>query len=146
MSINWLDIKNNYVNGIEQDGKRVYPTLRELAEKHDIGLRTLATHSKKEDWQSEREIVSNKIATKEQQKTIEQISDKGVKFDLESFNIAQATQDRIKLLLASTETKVSEACMLIRAMKDNQAIAKASLGENPSQENHTIKVEIVSTD
>ena len=139
-SIPWSDIKNEYVRGIEREGKRVYPTQRELAEKYDINGSTIAIRCKKEDWLSERQIVSSKIQAKSEQKTIEQISNKGVDFDLKCFTQAQQIRDLIQAKLTD-ELKPQELAALVKALKDNQSYAKEALGES-GQETEKIIIEI----
>lgn len=140
--IPWIDIKKDYVVGIDVDGKRTYPTQRELAEKYSVSPTSLANHCKKEDWLSERQIICSKIGAKVEQKTIEQISSKGVDFDLKCFKQAQSIQELIEKLIDST-LKPQEIALLVKALKDNQAYAKEALGENPTQEQQRIIVEVV---
>jgi len=140
--IDWDKIKSDYISGDKQNGIRAYPTFRELGQKYTIAFTTICTRAKREDWSSERQIVSNKIVQRRSEKTIEQISDKGVKFDLESFRIAEATQQKLKILLNKEDIKISEGCILIKALKDNQSFAKEALGET-STEKETI---IISPD
>ena len=139
----WQDIKKDYVNGIKKDGHRIYPSFRELEAKYGTAFNTISIRAKKEDWLSERQIVVNKIEQNRTEKTIEQISNKGVDFDLKSFTISQAEQDTLKELLSDPNIKVSERCMLIKALKDLQVFAKAALGENSSEEQVKIIVERV---
>jgi len=133
--IPWDDIKKEYTIGIEQDGKKVYPTLRELAAKYQIDLSGLSHRSKKEDWLSERQIISNKIHQRIQQKTIEQISDKGVDFDLKCFEDAQELRRKQRELLDSIEPgdpyAIKKLCAIGQGIKIAQDLGKNALGEQP---------------
>lgn len=142
-AIPWAKIKKDYVVGHEKDGRLTYPSQRELAAKYQVDPSTIAMHCKREDWLSERQIVSSKIQAKSEQKTIEQISDKGVDFDLKCFKQAQNIQQIIEKKI-SDASKPQEIAMLVRALKDNQSYAKEALGENTTTDNQQkIVVEIV---
>ena len=141
-SIPWSDIKNEYVRGIERDGKWLYPTQRELAEKYNVDPSNLALHCKQEDWLSERQIFTSKIQAKSEQKQVEQISNKGVDFDLKCFKQAQSIRELIESKLTD-ELKPNELALLVKALKDNQSYAKEALGEGITQEEQKIIIEIV---
>lgn len=141
-SIPWREIKKAYVTGIEKEGLRVYPTQRELAETFQVDPSTIALHCKREDWLSERQIISSKIQAKSEQKTIEQISDKGVDFDVKCFKQAQSIRELIENKITE-ELKPQEIAMLVKALKDNQAYAKEALGEGTVQDDQKIVIEIV---
>lgn len=67
MAVDWLKIKNDYINGLG--------SYRKLAEQYGVPVRTLAKHAKDEKWQEARKVHCNNIATSTQQKTAEKISD-----------------------------------------------------------------------
>lgn len=67
MAVDWLAIRNDYING--------GGSYRKLAEKYGVPLRTIAKHAKDEDWQTAREEQRNNVATVLQQETQEKISD-----------------------------------------------------------------------
>ena len=133
-SIPWSDIKKKYVQGVVKDGERVYPTQKELAENYQVDTATMSRKCSKEDWDSERQIFINKLSIKCQEKTIEQISDKGVDFDMECFKQAQRIQKKIELYLEKinedTAIKPTDLAALVKALKDNQSYAKEALGES----------------
>jgi len=66
-NVNWLKIKNEYING--------NISYRKLAEKYKVSLPTIAKRAKQEDWQSLRDGQYNKNCTKTIQKTAEKIVD-----------------------------------------------------------------------
>jgi hypothetical protein len=146
-SIPWNEIKNDYVNGTEVEGKRTYPTLRELAEKYEIDLSGIGTRCKKEDWKSERQIVSNKIQTATKQKTIEQISDKGVDFDLKCFEDALLLRKKQRELMENIKPDdtyaIKKLLTLGQGLKIAQELAKEALGEGIVQDDQKITIEIV---
>ena len=67
MAVDWLAIRNDYING--------GGSYRKMAEKYSVPLRTIAHRAKEEKWQELKEAHCNSIATALQQKTEEKISD-----------------------------------------------------------------------
>ena len=55
MAVDWLKIKNDYINGLG--------SYRKLAAQYNVPLRTIAKHAKDEDWQKAKEANCNSIAT-----------------------------------------------------------------------------------
>lgn len=66
--INWLKIRNEYING--------NISYRKLAEKYSVSFNTLQYRAKKEKWFEERKRQHDKITTKSRQKTAEKIAEK----------------------------------------------------------------------
>ncbi|RLD13646.1 MAG: hypothetical protein DRI28_05470 [Caldiserica bacterium] len=125
--IPWDEIKKKYVVGIEKDGRRIYPTYEELAKEYNISFDYLRRKGSKEGWREQREIISNKIVTRESQKVIEEISDKGVEFDLKCFQIAKEAVEKIESFLKESNKK--EINSLLSALQKAQEIGKNALGE-----------------
>ena len=67
MAVDWLAIKNDYING--------GGSYRQLSGKYSVPLRTIAQHAKDEEWQLAKEQHRNSIATALRQKAEEKISD-----------------------------------------------------------------------
>lgn len=140
--IDWDSIRNDYINGTEVDGKRIYPSTTDLSKKYNIDRGQLGRKSSKEGWLEKRQILVNKISTRCQQKTIEQVSNKGVDFDLKCFNDSEGI--RTKLIEQFNKTdKPQELAILVKALKDNQSYAKEALGESPSDMAQELKITIV---
>jgi len=139
--IPWQDIKRDYTLGIEEHGKRIYPSLRQLADKYKTPFQTIGNRCTKEDWLSERQIISNKIRQTKTKKVIEEISDTGVEFDLKCFEDAKTNREKIQNLIKE-KTEPKEIALLISSLKTNQSYAKEALGET-STEKETI---IISPD
>jgi hypothetical protein len=73
----WEQIKADYIFGIEQDGQRIYPSIRELARRYKIGSKdTILRHIQKEGWNKEREKYRDRIRTESGQKVVQKITDK----------------------------------------------------------------------
>lgn len=71
MAVDWLKIRNDYING--------GGSYRKLAEKYGVPLRTIALRGKEENWTELREKQQNEVATKLQQKTAEVVAQKEAK-------------------------------------------------------------------
>lgn len=67
MAVDWLKIKNDYING--------GGSYRKLAEKYGVPFSVLKDHAVKERWAEAKEHHTNKIRTNTEQKTVEKISD-----------------------------------------------------------------------
>ena len=67
MSVDWLKIKNEYVNG--------NISYRKLAEKHGVSASALMQKAAKEKWAEEKEHQQSKTEAKTKQKTEDKISD-----------------------------------------------------------------------
>ena len=144
---NWEEIAKDYIEGIVlADGKRKYPTQREIADKYGITPALIGRHAKAEQWLVKREIFDSKVAEIRQQKKAETISDEGSAFDLKCFNISQEAADRVNEMLQQAE-KPAEVSMLTQALKNLQAVGKAALGDKEGhQDGLTIKVSVNDAD
>lgn len=67
MSVDWLEIRNDYING--------GGSYRKIAEKYGVPFGTLKDIAVKEKWAEAKEQNTNKIRTKTEQKTQEKISE-----------------------------------------------------------------------
>lgn len=67
MAVDWLKIRNDYING--------GGSYRKLAEKYGVNKDSIATRAKTENWKSQRNAQTDKTQTKTIQKTEEKISD-----------------------------------------------------------------------
>ena len=65
MAVDWLKIRNDYING--------GGSYRKLSEKYGVPLRTIAKHAKDEEWQKLKKENCNAIATTLRQKTADAI-------------------------------------------------------------------------
>ncbi len=68
MSVDWIALKNEYING--------NISYRKMAEKYSVSLTTLQNRAIKEKWFNKRKEQRSKIEAKAQQKTVEKISEK----------------------------------------------------------------------
>lgn len=68
MAVDWLKIRNEYVNG--------GGSYRKLAEKYGISANAICTRSKKEHWLDKKEKQLDKTCTRTEEKTVEIIANK----------------------------------------------------------------------
>ena len=67
MAVDWLAIRNDYING--------GGSYRKLAEKYGVNKDSIATRAKAEDWKGQRDAQTDKTQTKTRQKTEEKIAE-----------------------------------------------------------------------
>lgn len=67
MAVDWLAIRNDYING--------GGSYRKLAEKYGVNKDTIAQKAKSEGWKEQRDIQTDKTQTEALQKTQGKISD-----------------------------------------------------------------------
>lgn len=143
--IPWDIVKRQYVQGVEKDGKRVYPTMRDLADKYECNVSTVGRHAKAEDWAVQREIFANKLQTECKRKTIEVLSDAGSDFDLKAFRIAQAGLKRIQDALEGEVPMLPEDVnRLASASRTFHQTGRLALGEptDTTEQRHRGQVDL----
>lgn len=133
MAVDWLKIKNEYING--------GGSYRKLAEKHGVSFDTLRRRAKRENWQDLREKQCHKIATKAAQKTAEKIAEKEA--------------NRVAKLLSVSDQLVVRIEQAIKELDQTQVINKRKTKiteykndrapQKPTKEIVTEKEEIIST-
>ena len=142
----WNKISNEYIHGITEQGKTIYPSLRDLCSRYGISqVTTIASHAKKEQWAVRRERYCNKVSTKTEQKIIENVSNEGSRFNAKCFNISQQMADKIKRMLDDAENP-GEISTLSQALKNTQYVANEALGDNTTADGITIKVSVSDAD
>ena len=67
MAVDWLAIRNDYING--------GGSYRKLAEKYGVNKDTIAVKAKAENWKGQRDIQTDSIQTKTIQQTADKISE-----------------------------------------------------------------------
>jgi len=134
---NWDEIKKEYIEGIEQDGKRVYPTQRDLADKLNIDPAVIGRKAKQDQWSAQREIFASKVSAERQQKKIEVISDEGSRFDLDCFNAAKAGVEKV-LKNIDKVADIDSFNKLSATLKNFQAVGKLSLGDKSTSDNTVV--------
>jgi hypothetical protein len=113
----WFNLKAEYVEGIERDGKRIYPTKEELSARYGPSVSRIEHRFADEGWHAERGIFANKITAARQEKTTEILATKGAMFDSSALRIAEAMISQIQFHLAkSAEAKQALAPAMLRTL------------------------------
>lgn len=142
----WDKISNEYIHGITEQGKTIYPSLRDLCSRYGISqVTTIASHAKKEQWTVRRERYCNKVSAKTEQKVIENVSNEGSRFNAKCFDISQRMAEKIKSMISNTN-KPGEIATLSQALKNAQSVANEALGDSTTTDGLTIKVSVNDAD
>jgi hypothetical protein len=145
--INWEEIRNKYIYGIQKDGKLEFPSQRDLADEYNIDPAVIGRQSSKESWAKAREDYISERSAKSQQKVVEEISDKIAPFDTFLFekvdkfvrgvgglidHIFPESNPEDKEPLKATDLivfKTSDLFSIITSLKIAKELEKAILGE-----------------
>ena len=145
---NWVEAEREYVEGIMQDGARVYPSQRTLCDKYGIAPGTFGKKASAGQWMVKREIFSSKVQAARQEKTVEAISDAGSEFDLSCFNAAKALLDICseKIALATAGCDVDDAKKVAETMKTLQSVGRLALGLSTDNTKSSGSMTVVAKD
>lgn len=129
----WDAISRQYIEGVEKDGVRKYPTMRELCEQHGIAVGAMGKRAKTDQWAVKREVFASKVAAACEQKKVEVLSDEGASFDLKCFNVAAKATELItnKLDRIGPECyfPIDDLRTMSSALKNFQLVGRLALGE-----------------
>ena len=110
MAVDWLRIKNDYINGLG--------SYRKLAEQYGVSLDSIKKRAAAENWKAERTEVAPKLHQKVQEKTEEKISD--------ALSEEAATKVRIRgKLIKLAENWIDAQCEKIRNPGDFRRIVQS---------------------
>ena len=90
-NIDWTSIKNEYISS--------EISMRKLAAKHNVDLKSIATHSKQEGWVAQRKEYHNRV----QAKTLQNIEDAASNFQAEVSESARKLLDKVNEVLRLEE-------------------------------------------
>ena len=100
MAIDWLKIRNDYINGVG--------SYRELAEKYNVSQSTLRKKAAAEKWSEAKEKQLNKISSKLEQKSAEKIAEKAADRVARVLTLADQLADRIeRAILELDQTQIT---------------------------------------
>lgn len=133
--IPWEQIRQEYVQGVEQEGSRVYPSQRDLADKYGMDPATIGRKAKADNWSAQRDIFISKLTAESQQKTLDSLSDDASEFNLLTFQAAQAAVERIHNVLTDSNQRINtdDLAKLSSAMKNFQAVGRLALGQTTDE-------------
>lgn len=90
-NIDWTSIKNEYISS--------EISMRKLAAKHKVDLKSIATHSKQEGWVAQRKEYQNRV----QAKTLQNIEEAASNFQAEVSESARKLLDKVNEVLKLEE-------------------------------------------
>lgn len=121
------------------DGTRKRPSLRELAERHQLNPTTVAVRASKEKWVEEQERFATKVQAASQVALIKTLASQASDFDNRSLEMAKAMLGLIALRLneltrpapdgTRKSASASELLKLTMAGRNAQAMGKVALGD-----------------
>lgn len=122
-------MKAEYVEGIERDGRREYPGIRDLAAKYGVHETTAFRRSSAEDWPAARQHFARKLETARAEKRSEELIGKAAEFDLLCYNVAKAGVLRVGQMLAKPDRTPAEMASLGTAFDKFERGGNLALGE-----------------
>lgn len=132
-------IRLEFVEGVEEDQVRVYPTLEGLVKKHDVPSTTLYRRAKEDEWQRQRNEFKSAYDAKRSKDRAERKAQRADKFDDTSLSLAESLLARVgrKLAIAARRDRdESTDSLAITELKDMaetvlkaQKAGKLALGE-----------------
>lgn len=142
-----IKIRNDFVQGIEKDNKRIYPTLDELIKKYKVAQSTVYRTARNENWKLQKEQFQSNLQVeldKERQKDLVKRSKSN---DDNSLNIANGlyvmigqimTQHNQDMQSGKKSLPPTQINALASAALSAQRLAKIALGEVTENINATI--------
>ena len=118
MAVDWIRIRNDYING--------GGSYRKLAEKHGVSFGALRAKAKAECWVEKREQQLHKIATKTAQKTAERISDREAGRMARLLSMADRISDQLDQAIEELDRQIVKKKQKLRELeyKDRSAQGK----------------------
>jgi hypothetical protein len=102
---NWMDIRTEFIEGVkDNDGTEVWPTTKELAERHGVPEKALQNRIARERWKEYRSAHQNQVALERQRERAKVLAGKAVKFDEATVNVAEFGLDLIVRRFAELES------------------------------------------
>ena len=135
------EIKLQFIEGyIDEQNKRNYPSIDELSKKHNVAIATLYRHSKKEDWQNQKNEFQTTIEDKIKQNRITEFVKASERLDESCLQISQALLNSIGRKLEKQQNEYrknqnhdglpnSELRDMSNTVLNAQKIVKLALGE-----------------
>lgn len=151
-----VEIKQQFIEGyLDENSKRVFPFIEQLAETHNVARATLYRHSTKEDWQAQKNKFHTRIEVKTTEKKVNEFAKASSRLDESSLNIAQGLLNSVgmKLQKAMEEHRTnpnyvglpnSELREMSNTAINAQKIGKLALGE--AQEINKVTANVSTSD
>lgn len=143
---NWPVIKAEYIEGIEENGARKYPSYSELAEKHGIRADSIRRRAAHDRWLDERHIFASKLQQVRQTKKVEVLASKAAEFDAKALraqevvirqvvaHLEMSDKDKVPLSIHMLE----KAANTIEKAHKSGRLALGEPTENPQPPSHEL--------
>ena len=132
-------LRVEYVEGVEEDGIRSYPTIDQLVKKYQVPANTLYRRSQEANWQTQRNFWQSEYQEKRNRDRARAKAKRAEKFDDTSLTIAEGILARVgrKLSIAlrrdqsegADSLSISELRDMAETVVKAQRVGKLSLGE-----------------
>jgi hypothetical protein len=140
MRRDFASIKAQYVQGVEKDGKRVLPSLDDLAKAHGCNASNLRKRAGREKWAAARRSFAAKVQQETETKKADVIATKASALDTDAADIAERALRIIRKEVLAMEaakeagggrSRVDRARLaeLLAAAKQAQAVGRLALGQ-----------------
>lgn len=126
MRHNWVEIRRRYVEGIDDQGVRRYPTYEDVAKIFEVGAKMMRKRAgpAREDWAAQRAMFQAKLSAAQRDKKIATLAGIGAEFDTKALRIADALLQQVAAQL--TASAIAKTALGPKVIHTLTAAAKAS--------------------
>jgi len=103
--MDWDAIKLEFVQGYEENGQIIYPSLVMLSKKYEINISMINRHSADENWTDSREIYQRTLERKIMEGRIKELSKQALAFDIDVLKVATLAVKHIQGHFKSAEQR-----------------------------------------
>ena len=131
MAVNWVKIRNEYINGTI--------SYRKLAEKHGIPWQTLRDRACQEKWMQARKTQRNIIGTKTEQKTAEKIAENEADRAARIAAAADRIMDKLEQAIEELDKRIAKSSKKTRVIEYNDPNAMGKPTKEVIEERETFE-------
>ena len=140
-------IRIDFVQGIQTDNERKYPTIEELSKQYNIPAVTLYRKSQAEEWKTQRSDFKSNLQSEINKQKKDKLAKEAVAFDENNLRIAKALQNEIVAQI-TISTKIRQdnerpfftpqaLNSLAQALSTCQRVGRLAVGESTENTNIT---------
>lgn len=143
-----LKMRNDFVQGLDDEGQKTFPTLDQLISKYSVAKSTTYRVASQENWKQQRAQFQEKYTQELDQKRTKEMIRESKQFDNSSINLAKGIYSSVAQMLQDNSRKTQEGKntltpqairSLATAAATAQRIAKLALGESTENINANVK-------
>lgn len=133
-----LKIRNEFVQGIEKNNQRIYPTLDDLIKKHKVAQSTIYRVARSDKWKVQRDQFQQEFVKRLDEQRSKDMLTKSKQFDDQSITLANALYATVGQTIQQNNSNLkqnkkglipTQINALANALVTAQRIAKLALGE-----------------